>query len=320
MSSFDVHPPEMYGNGAFDDRDAEELLAGGPGDGSPLAAFVAQLRDSATAPVPEVGPELAAVFAVGLTSTEKGDLPVTAASNADGPGFQAAGLPKWRRRRMFSTFLGTLLGKLVVGGVAAAAATGALGAAGALPDPVQSAVSDVVSVVGVDLPHPGEDSDAPGTGQQGTDDHDDDGAGTAPPVATPPADQTGPVAGTAGETEHADDTESDEADDSHDTAEADDHDTDSADEADDSHETDKADDSHDADDADKAGDSDKADGPDDSDKADGDSSHADDSLRAGDDSPDGGDGRVTTAGSGTSGDEVQTEHSDDRDDGGAEHR
>ena len=88
---------------------------------------------------------MAAVLTAGL-STEKGDLPATAASNVNGPATQEAGLSKWRKAKMkIQGFLAGLgvLGKVALGvGVAAAATTGA-GAAGILP----------FSVPGVGTPH-----------------------------------------------------------------------------------------------------------------------------------------------------------------------
>lgn len=61
--------------------------------------------------------------------------------------------------------------RLVVAGVASAAlllgAGGVAAAQGALPDPVQDFVHDVVSHVGVDVPTGGQSSDAPGRGGDG---------------------------------------------------------------------------------------------------------------------------------------------------------
>lgn len=56
---------------------------------------------------------------------------------------------------MLSRMLGTLAAKAVAAAVIAAAATGGLAVAGALPAPVQQGVADVAGQVGVDLARPG---------------------------------------------------------------------------------------------------------------------------------------------------------------------
>ena len=53
---------------------------------------------------------------------------------------------------MLSGFFGSLTAKVLVGTVAAAAATGGLAAGNLLPAPVQGAVSDLAGAVGIDLP------------------------------------------------------------------------------------------------------------------------------------------------------------------------
>jgi len=136
MSDFDGNPSEMPGHRPVDDGAIEELLAGtARGDDlASLSSFVSSVRVAAEA-VPPPSPALAAVLAAGF-STEKGDLPATAASNVNGPASQEAGLSKWRTAKMkirgFLAGLG-VAGKVALGlGVAAAATTGA-GAAGILP-------------------------------------------------------------------------------------------------------------------------------------------------------------------------------------------
>ncbi|HVL28243.1 MAG TPA: hypothetical protein VM390_08845 [Acidimicrobiales bacterium] len=99
-------------------------------------------------------PALAMLVARGFSS-EKGDLPATAASNVTGPAPQAAGLPKWRKKKMLiSELLAGLVTKLAGLGMAAkagmgvtlaAASTTAAGAAGVLPAPAQHAVATVVA-------------------------------------------------------------------------------------------------------------------------------------------------------------------------------
>ena len=94
--SGDYHD-EMQTQPLLDDQAIESILAGRSPSGRPeldeLARFVTEVRSVASAPTPKVGAELAAVLAGGLT-TDKGDLPATAASNVTGPAPQAAGLPK----------------------------------------------------------------------------------------------------------------------------------------------------------------------------------------------------------------------------------
>lgn len=86
-------------------------------------------------PLPVLGAALARVFEDGLP-------PV--AAPAVGPS---------ARRRMVR--------RIAVGATVAGFFTGGLGVAGALPGPVQRAVSDVADVVGVQLPHPADDEADP---------------------------------------------------------------------------------------------------------------------------------------------------------------
>ena len=123
-----------------DDRVIEALLAGRTPDGredlSDLAAFVRVVeRTYHRVPVPSAW-DLAALTGAGLT--EKGDLPVMAVSNANGPAPQVSGLPKLRtatqriRKKMLtaiSALVGTLAGKVGLGVAVAAASVGALHAA-----------------------------------------------------------------------------------------------------------------------------------------------------------------------------------------------
>jgi hypothetical protein len=136
MSLFDGNGLEMPEHRPVDDGAIEAALAGNTqgGDLDSLSSFVSAVR-SAVGTVPTPSTAMAAVLTAGL-STDKGDLPATAASNVNGPASQEAGLPKWRKALM--KIQGFLAGLGVVGkialtvGVAAAATTGA-GAAGVLP-------------------------------------------------------------------------------------------------------------------------------------------------------------------------------------------
>ena len=139
MSPPVVHLDEMQ-NEPLDDR---------------VASFLDEVRSQyGRLPLPSPSAQLSQLFATGL-SIEKGDRPVTAASNANGPAAQAAGLPKWTRRRdMLKQALGSMATKVAAGATGAALTLGGLGAAGALPGPVQMAAANVAEVVGVDLPAP----------------------------------------------------------------------------------------------------------------------------------------------------------------------
>lgn len=60
---------------------------------------------------------------------------------------------------MIGAFLATLAGKMALVGTVSAAAVGSLGAAGALPSPIQSALSSSIGVVGIHLPNPTSEAD-----------------------------------------------------------------------------------------------------------------------------------------------------------------
>ncbi len=150
------------------DADIERLLTGQHGGPTPsdLEAALAGIRSEFRAdPPPPVGTALSEFVDVGLI-VDKGDLLVTAASNAPGPAIeQVAELPKRRvtsnqRREKNSmltaigTFIATVTGKIAVGTTVALAATSGAHAAGVvdvpvLPD-VQSEEVDDGDVVGDD--------------------------------------------------------------------------------------------------------------------------------------------------------------------------
>ena len=153
MSSFDDDRYEMPQARQIDDELIEALLTGahdggGNEDLMAFASFATDVRMTARhVPVPS-----AALMAALPTviSTDKGDLPATAASNVYGPATQVSGLPKWRKVIMnikaYVAGLG-VVAKIGLGaGLAAAATTGA-GVAGGLPPALQHAVSNVVEAV-----------------------------------------------------------------------------------------------------------------------------------------------------------------------------
>jgi hypothetical protein len=150
----------------LDERSIEAILAGEASEEHlTLTAAIADMRRAAIGPVPAPSAALSNLFIHGF-STEKGDLPVTAASNVTGPE-QAAGLPKWRvmssKMKRYVAGL-SIAGKLALGvGVAAAATTGA-GGAGVLPGPLQHDFATTVGeFVPFNVPDPGA-SDRPSLG------------------------------------------------------------------------------------------------------------------------------------------------------------
>lgn len=108
------------------------------------AAFLDEVRAAfgeATPPRPT--PELAALFASGLTN-DKGDLSVTAASNANGSAPQTSGLPNWTRRHidMVKDVMEQVRTRAVAAAVGAAVALSGLGASGALNAPLRMISDD----------------------------------------------------------------------------------------------------------------------------------------------------------------------------------
>lgn len=152
MSGPGDYGSEMFRRGHIDDTAIEDLFTGN-GAGEELASLVVvaeELRGMARGSVPTPSAQLAAMLAQGF-STEKGDAPATAGSNVYGPATaQAAGLPKWRTRRMavaeFLTGL-SLAAKVALGAGVAAASVTAAGAANVLPAPAQNVVASTVEAV-----------------------------------------------------------------------------------------------------------------------------------------------------------------------------
>lgn len=152
MSDPDGYEAEMLRRRLFDDEMSEAILTGRspvPEEFAALVSFAEDARALSRSGVLSPRSELRAMFVDGV-SAENGDLLVTAASNVHGPAEQVAGLPKRRSKTMtfFEWIAGLSVGaKAALGvGIAAASVTGA-GAAGALPGPIQDAVSSAVSAV-----------------------------------------------------------------------------------------------------------------------------------------------------------------------------
>ena len=131
-----------------------DLLAG-----EEMARFANDLRVAYAGPLrPDAERRLlAATIEVARLAIDKGDPAARPASKAHGPARnrrQASGPPKWRRRTVLSSLFASLTAKIAGVAVAAVAATGGLAAAGALPGPVQQAVSSAAAAIGVQLPTP----------------------------------------------------------------------------------------------------------------------------------------------------------------------
>lgn len=152
MSGVGDHDSEMSRRQATEDAVIEAFFTGHGTqavDLGPLVVFAEELRTMAAGPVPPVrSAELAALLAEGF-STDTGELPAAAGSSASGPAANAAGLTKWRKRKMIvETLAGlSLAAKATLGVSVAAASVTAAGAAGALPGPAQHAVSSAVEAV-----------------------------------------------------------------------------------------------------------------------------------------------------------------------------
>ena len=151
MSGCGDYGSEMPGHHPLDDAAIEAFFTGQSADEglAPLAGFVEDLAVMTSGPAPVPSMRLAAMLAEGF-STENGDLLVTAASNVPGPAPQAAGLPKWRKKKMVVAELLaglSVAAKAAFGVSAAAAAVTAGGAAGVLPGPAQHAVATGVEAV-----------------------------------------------------------------------------------------------------------------------------------------------------------------------------
>ena len=151
MSDPGDNEAEMFRHHPLDDAAIEAFFTGQPaGEGlAPLAGLVEDLHTMTRRPAPVPSTELAMMMAKGF-STANGDLLVTAASNVTGPASQAAGLPKWRKKKMIIAELLaglSVAAKAAFGVTAAAAAVTAGGAAGVLPGPAQHGVAVTVDAV-----------------------------------------------------------------------------------------------------------------------------------------------------------------------------
>lgn len=151
MSRLDDEHHEMLRDRFLDDQTVEALIAGRvsprTAELGDLAELVGEMRTLASSYLPTPGPELAAVLAGGLT-TEKRDLPATAASVVIGAAPQAARLPKRKNKVLGREGLfrrGLVKGAAVLAGLTLTA--GAAAAADVLPQAAQDKVAAAIELV-----------------------------------------------------------------------------------------------------------------------------------------------------------------------------
>lgn len=186
MSAPDRLPDEAL-DGILDGPPSEEVA------GTPLATYLAAIRDDARATAAEPSQDLQVLLAEGL---DPAALAGGAGPAASGDEDARAGLLGWRLRgRTLGRVLVTkgaalgLLGKTAVAGAAVTVAASSAGAAGVLPGPAQDAFDDAVGR---------EVAQAPADPDDASDGHQDEPASSSgdtadtPPLETDvPADATG---------------------------------------------------------------------------------------------------------------------------------
>jgi len=178
------------------DEQIEQLLAGQTPAGASSLAGVAEFFDQlATSAVLEI-PEALAAEHISKAMTEARSAPNSEV--AEVPSTRPLG--RLRRRIALSGMFSSL--KLILGSAVALASTAGAAAAGILPDPIQSVAADAASILGIDLPDPGDDAvdDAPTVTPP---DNDTSGDSQAEPSTLPLDDSPDP-------TEESDETESDD--------------------------------------------------------------------------------------------------------------
>jgi len=270
----------------------ERLLSGYASHDDAALGEVAQFLDAVRDAYPEVGTDgcqdahLARMFEAAQLLADTGDPAARPVSNASGSDTQTAGLPKLRRIEMLKALMGSTKFKVIAASLAllvASAGTAFAASQGALPVPLQSAVSGAAGAVGIEMPDGDEPADVDDLDELGAVDSSEE-TGTVESDDVDSQDVDG-----VDETDSADDVDSqdvdevdevDEADEVDDEADQSDHKADAphADEADDKS-SDKVDspDTHDADSDKSADESDEAsaDKSDSSDEPDSDSTTQD---------------------------------------------
>lgn len=194
----------MLGNRAVDDSASEALLAGlgapaGRPDLQSVALLLAELRFTATGPVPLPRGELARLFAAGRAPAAE-DLPLTVGSPAQQPARQVSGPAKsWAAARGAARLAAarlaalSLLTKVGVGALVAVASVTAAAGAGVLPTPAQDVMARVVHAV-IPLHLPGAAGTDRGAGHR---------HGAATPGMSPTAHPTAPPASPANPWDHS---------------------------------------------------------------------------------------------------------------------
>jgi hypothetical protein len=146
------------------DEDIDRLLSGkapGLGAADDLAAFVQGVQAVYVAPPAEDAAlrQIAAAAAVARRAAPSG-APV-AEPSIPAP---ASLFSRWRRRTVFGVSVATMTLSIGAAAIAATAATGGLAAKGDLPGPIQRAVSQAASDVGITLPSGNAGSGTSGSG------------------------------------------------------------------------------------------------------------------------------------------------------------
>jgi hypothetical protein len=256
MTPPDVYPGEMDRNPNDVDAELDRLLTGHPHlqEGSrELSMFVEEVQGAFRAtPLASEEQHFAAMSDAIQLLADKGNPVVRPVSNANEPAPQASWLPKLRRIQMRERLVRTVLTKVLAPVVALFTLFGGLAYAGALPDPLQSAASDVGGFFGLDIDD----------GDEADDVADVDEAPDADTGATGVSGATGATGAESDDDQGEDADEVEGEDDSQDTEGSDDsQDTEGSD---DSQDTEESDDSDDSSDSEDSGDSQDAEGSDDS--------------------------------------------------------
>jgi hypothetical protein len=172
LSGHDAYEDEMGRFFRMSDRDLDRLLAGKAPEGdeelAELAAFLREVKAAHLKFPPESteARQLAAIMEAAQLLSDKGEPVARPASKAPGPEFsgnpdlQASRLPSWRRNLMPTGLLSNVWSKAAVAAVAALLVCCGLAAAGALPDPLQTAAANAAGEVGVSLDNPGDTDEA----------------------------------------------------------------------------------------------------------------------------------------------------------------
>ena len=188
MSTSDVPPDEMGWDPNATDDALERMLSGQApttDEWRELAGFVEDLHEAVPArPLVSEDLHVAAMAETSHLIAEKGNPVARPVSNADAPAPQVSRLPKLRRKPMKRST--RTLVRVLAPIAAIFTVMGSMAVAGALPHPVQKAVSHAAGTVGLNLPGDDESTDVPGQDDQGqnADDQGDNNQGVNSTNAT----------------------------------------------------------------------------------------------------------------------------------------